>query len=77
MELLVARFGLRHNVSRFIAGKIEMQLSALNYRLIRKSFLLELIQNEVLAWGVGDERALRHDAPLTPKVAAPWPDSEN
>jgi len=52
---LQERYGLRHAVARFLAGQIEAQVFALNYRVITKAFLEELIRNEVLAWGLADE----------------------
>lgn len=58
VEILENQYGLRHAVCRFLAGQIESQLFALNYRLIRQSFLAELVHNEVLAWGLADENIL-------------------
>jgi hypothetical protein len=51
------RYGLRHAVARFLAGQIESQVFALNYRLVTKSFLAELAHSEVSAWGLADEVA--------------------
>jgi hypothetical protein len=51
---LQERYGLRHAVSRFIAGQVESQVFALKYRAITKPFLSELVHNEVLAWGLAD-----------------------
>ncbi len=55
------RYGLTHAVSRFLAGQIELQVFALNYRLLTRPFLAELVRNEVLAWGLADEQMLRVD----------------
>lgn len=53
------RFGLGQTVARFIASQIEKQVFALGYRLVSKTFLAELVRNEVLAWGLADAQALR------------------
>lgn len=61
---LEGHYGLRHSVARFLAGQIEQQVFALNYRAITRPFLAELIRNEVLAWGLGEEVLLRREASL-------------
>lgn len=66
------RFGVRHSVARFLAGQIETQIFALNYRVLTKPFIAELIRNEVLAWGLADEQVLK--AHLS-KCATPLPTS--
>lgn len=48
-------FGIGHNASRFLAGRTEEQVFALNYRLVSKTLVSELIRNELLAWGLADE----------------------
>lgn len=74
---LLNDYGLRHTVSRFLAGEIEMQVFALDYRRIRKSFLAELVRNEVLAWGLADTQVLEMDTPVVePPVASRPPESE-
>ena len=45
-------YDLRQAVARFLAGRIENQVFGLGYRLLSKPFLAELVQNEVLAWGL-------------------------
>lgn len=72
------RYGCRHAVARFLAGQIETQVFALNYRLITKPFLAELLRNEVLAWGLADERILGVAADaLEHPVGPPQPEKEN
>jgi hypothetical protein len=46
------RFLLRQSVSRFLAGHVERHVFTLNYQLVSRSFLSELIRNEVMAWGL-------------------------
>lgn len=53
------KYGLRHAVSRFLAGQVEQQVFALDYRTVSRSFVDEMIHNEILAWGLGDEQVLR------------------
>lgn len=72
-------YGLRHAVCRFLAGQIEQQIFALNYRRVKKSFLAELVRNEVMAWGLADEQVLRAGARLSgsPTVVSRPPEQEN
>jgi hypothetical protein len=58
-------------VARFLAGQIEAQVFTLDYRLITRPFLSELVRSEVLAWGLADEDVLRAEVadaglPATP-----------
>jgi hypothetical protein len=78
VETLQTRYGLRHAVSRFVAGRIEAQVFALDYRTVSKAFLAELVRSELLAWGLGDGKVIRVDA-LTcePPVATHRPHKEN
>lgn len=77
VELLQARYGLRQDVCRFLAGQIEMQVFALNYRVLRRPFLAELVRSEVLAWGLADERSLQAELPPPSRpVATPRPEGE-
>lgn len=68
---LQSRYGLRHSVSRFLAGRIELQVFMLNYRTVTKAFLTELVRNEVLAWGLADEQVLHAGASLCERPVAP------
>jgi hypothetical protein len=61
-ETLESCYGLRHAVARFLAGRIEQQVFALNYRVISRPLLAELTRSEVLAWGLADEQVLRAGA---------------
>jgi hypothetical protein len=69
-------YGLRHAVARFLAGQIESQVFALNYRLITKPFLAELVRNEVLAWGLADEQVLQAEVSVGVPVTSPPPTKE-
>lgn len=65
------RYGLRLSVARFLASRIEAQVFALNYRLITRQFLAELVRNEVLAWGLADTQIFTaqvglNETPVTP-----------
>ncbi len=70
VETLQARYGLRHAVSRFLAGRIEAQVFALDYRVVTRPFLAELARNEVLAWGLADEQVLGVGAVADPMPGA-------
>lgn len=78
VETLESRYGLRHAVSRFLAGQIEAQVFALNYRLISETFLAELVRNEMLAWGLADGRVSQIDTPAGERpVGTRRPEKEN
>lgn len=51
-------YGLRHSVARFLAGQVEQQVFALNYRVVTKALLAELIRCEMLAWGLAGDAQL-------------------
>ncbi len=75
VEMLQNQYGLRHGVCRFLAGQVESQVFALNYRRVRTAFLAELVRSEVLAWGLADEQALSVDDPaVVPPVATREPE---
>jgi len=73
VETLRNEFGLRHAVARFMAGRIEDQVFALDYRVISRPFIWEMLRNEVLAWGLADVHVLRAIAhnPSPPVVTRP------
>jgi hypothetical protein len=48
-------YGIGHAAARFLAGRTEDQIFALNYRLVSKTLITELMRNELLAWGLADE----------------------
>ncbi|MBK9127195.1 MAG: hypothetical protein IPM13_05275 [Phycisphaerales bacterium] len=68
-------YGLRHSVARFLAGQIESQVFGLNYRLITRPFLAELVRSEVLAWGLASEDVLQKGAADCVAPAAPTRDN--
>ncbi len=71
-------YGLRHTIARFLAGQIETQVFALDYRLITRPFLGELVRNEVLAWGLADEQVLHAELDVCEHPVAPArPQKEN
>lgn len=76
---LRSRYGLRHAVSRFVAGQIEQQVFALDYRTVLKPLLAELVRNELLAWGLADEQVLRPKglAPVREPPLAAGPQQED
>jgi hypothetical protein len=77
VETLQNRYGLRHAVARFLAGQIEAQVFALDYRVVSKAFLAELLRNEVLAWGLVDTTTLKVATALPhPPVHASQPEKE-
>jgi hypothetical protein len=59
VETLRRRHGLRQAVSRFVAGRIEAQVFALDYRTVSRSFLAELMRSELQAWGLVDAKVYR------------------
>jgi hypothetical protein len=70
-------YGLRHGVSRFVAGQIEAQVFALDHRAISRTFLAELVRNEVLAWGLVDGRVQQMDvSAFEPPVGTRRPKEE-
>jgi hypothetical protein len=73
---LQQRYGLRHAVARFLAGQVESQIFALNYRLVTKPFITEMVRNEVLAWGLVDEPVFLVEGTGDPVGPAGW-DKEN
>lgn len=75
VQTLQTRYGLRHSVSRFVAGQIETQVFALDHREITRTFLAELVRNEVLAWGLADGRVMNEPA-YEPPVGTHQPDEE-
>lgn len=62
VQTLQNKYGLRYAVCRFLAGQIEQQVFALNYRRVKTSFLAELVRNEVMAWGLADVQVLKAHA---------------
>ena len=62
VETLRGRHGLRQAVSRFVAGRIEAQVFALDYRMVSRSFLAELMRSELQAWGLVDAKVYRVEA---------------
>lgn len=46
--------GLTPSVARILAGEIETRVMALNYELISAGLVAELIQSELLAWGLAE-----------------------
>lgn len=65
------RYGCRHAVARILAGQIETRVLGLNYRLITKQFIVELMRNEVLAWGLADQQVLGAHIVSADPVATP------
>jgi hypothetical protein len=51
---LEGRHGLTHAVARILAGEIERRVLALEYSVVSKSLIRELVRNELLAWGLAD-----------------------
>ncbi len=68
VQVLEGRYGLRHATARFLAGRIEQQVFALNYRMVSRPLLAEVLRSEVLAWGLADEQALRSGTDQQPVV---------
>ncbi|MEW6251999.1 MAG: ATP cone domain-containing protein [Planctomycetota bacterium] len=77
VRTLESGYGLRHGVARLLARQVEAQVFALDYRVVTKPFLRELVRNEVLAWGLVDDRTLRAGAAAIETVAAQQPQQEN
>ncbi len=79
VRTLAQRYGLRHGVARLLARQVEAQIFALDYRVVTRAFLRELVHNEVLAWGLVDDRTLRANvaAAVEPQVAGRQVEEEN
>jgi hypothetical protein len=70
-------YGLRHSVARFLAGRVEQQVFALNYRVVTKALLAELVRCEVLAWGLtGDAQLSGESAAIELQVGPIRPKKE-
>jgi hypothetical protein len=76
VDTLQARYGLRYAVARFIATQIEARVFGLNYRVVSKTLLAELVQNEVSAWGLAEESGRVAEVTVPPPVATPRPNEE-
>lgn len=55
VRTLTDEFGIGRPAARFLAGRTEEQVFALNYRLVSRALVAELMRNEMLAWGLTDE----------------------
>lgn len=51
---LEARYELNHSVARILAGEIERRVLALEYTVVSTALIVELVRNELLAWGLAD-----------------------
>jgi hypothetical protein len=58
---LEGRFELSHPVARILAGEIEHRVLALDYQVVSKPLIRELVRNELSAWGLGP--AITHPDP--------------
>jgi hypothetical protein len=47
-------YGLSHAVARILAGEVERRVLALEYSVVSKPLIRELVRSELLAWGLGD-----------------------
>ena len=71
VRVLKEEYGVGHAAARFLAGRCEDQVFALNYRLISRTLVTELIRTELLAWGLADEPVcVQGRFPVVP----PWPE---
>jgi hypothetical protein len=77
VNTLQARYGLRHAVARFVAGRIETQVFTLDYRIVSRSFLSELVRSELLAWGLAECREYRVAPACAPSVGSRQPHEES
>ena len=48
------RHGVSHAAARILAGEVERRVLALEYHVISKALIRELVRNELLAWGLTD-----------------------
>lgn len=75
--LLENRYGVRHSVARGLACEIENRVLALGFRVVRMPLLVELVQNELMAWGLLGEMSVEADAEMWSKpVGSRWPQRE-
>lgn len=56
---LEGKYQIGHPVARIIAGDLEERVLNLGFRLVSQSLLDELVQNELMAWGLTDLDTVR------------------
>lgn len=49
------RHGLGHTTARIVAGELEQRVLNLGFKLLPPTLLAELIQTELMAWGLGGD----------------------
>lgn len=76
VSTLEGRYGLSHTVARFLAGRIELQVFALDYCEITRAFLAELVRNELQAWGLSEAPTASVEAAAGAAPVAPRPEKE-
>lgn len=68
------KHGVDAKVARVLAGEIEMRIFASGYQVIRTPLILEIVKNELMAWGLIDELAVgRHAELWSEPVGSKWP----
>jgi len=58
-DTLERRHGLGHSAARILAAEIERRVLALEYAVVSTTLVNELIQSELLAWGLAGAAAVR------------------
>ena len=53
-ETLRREHGVGHSVARILAGEIERRVLALDYDVVSRSLIVEIVRNELLAWGLAE-----------------------
>ncbi|QOJ15741.1 MAG: hypothetical protein HRU75_14325 [Planctomycetia bacterium] len=75
--LLENRFGVRHAVARGLAGEVESRVFGLGFRVVRLPLVIEVIENELMSWGLRGASGDDVEAVLWSKpVGSRWPARE-
>ncbi|MGE3180258.1 MAG: ATP cone domain-containing protein [Phycisphaerae bacterium] len=53
-RLLTHEFEVGRGAARIIAGRVERQIFGLQYKIISRMLLIEIVRNELMAWGLDE-----------------------
>jgi hypothetical protein len=62
--------GLSHSVARILAGEVERRVLALDYTVVSKPLIAEVINNELMAWGLAEEQTDGPNEEIGPDAVA-------
>lgn len=58
VRLLREEFEVGRAAARIIAGRVERQVFGLNYKMISRTLLVEIVRTELMAWGLDEVPAM-------------------